>query len=548
MMGEHELYPPPNFRSPAEPPPSSPSSSSSSVHWRPQHQNQMKFEASRDWSWTQPAPAGLWSSPSPVHYHGQQQFTGHHHHHRQQQGGKKKQKGAEFSHFCDTCDRVFKNQHKYDEHISQHVKCSVDDCNYTAHEKLVKIHWRNNHAPGAKRIKLDTAEEIVRWREERRKNYPTLRNVEKKLKLMEMKEQRGDVLENAQFGRMKSYSRGRGGPYRGRGFNRRNEGVNERFQLERSETGQHTPLKRPHVDTDPLGALANSDTESDKEDSVQQNQAGVSVAPKNVTSALGSLMSSYGDGMTTSESEADIDEAVVLRAGQAVQKNKDFLAAHPVPVQKNTSQHEEKPADGPQPSHHAPAGRGRGSRGRQGVRGRRGGHGNISEPRQHRPTLLEMLLAPDIRHERNVVLQCVRFIVRNGFFGLAAKDCHENTTDSTRDEGEHNRATDEYVTRDESELTQTDSWSSQSQEELKTAVCQLSPVMSQRSDTRNTDTCDVRDVHEMDGVSCQSPVKAQRPSEFLQLFAHSLVCEEPDERQPNENSPDVTDECQNTST
>ncbi len=47
------------------------------------------------------------------------------------------------------------------------------------------------------------------------------------------------------------------------------------------------------------------------------------------------------------------------------------------------------------------------------------------------------LLAPEVRHERNVVLQCVRFIVRSGFLGLAAKDSGEigvsvNTSDEEK--------------------------------------------------------------------------------------------------------------------
>ncbi|XP_053959675.1 FMR1-interacting protein NUFIP1 [Anastrepha ludens] len=36
-------------------------------------------------------------------------------------------------------------------------------------------------------------------------------------------------------------------------------------------------------------------------------------------------------------------------------------------------------------------------------------------------TLLEKLLAPDIRHERNVLLQCVRYVCENNFFGIGEK-------------------------------------------------------------------------------------------------------------------------------
>lgn len=46
-------------------------------------------------------------------------------------------------------------------------------------------------------------------------------------------------------------------------------------------------------------------SDSEKEESVKEIKAAISVVPKNMTSALGSLMSSYGEEMTESESDKD---------------------------------------------------------------------------------------------------------------------------------------------------------------------------------------------------------------------------------------------------
>jgi len=260
------------------------------------------------------------------------------------------------------------------------------------------------HAPGMKKIKLDTPEEIARWREERRKNYPTLANIERKKKLKLEKEKRGAVLTTTQYGKMKGMSRhSQMAKIRspGRHHKWKNDRVGQKAAIGSGNCLRDSkPEDLPEANADPLGVLVNTDSESDKEEKPPRT-----VIPKEVTPALCSLMSSYGD-LSGSESEPEETpiktEADILVEDEVLHSNTPKGPSPSVKVTARKYESKKKSFKRTNPK-------------------RKKDYHNyqtLFEPRTHHPYLLEMLLAPDIRHERNVILQCVRYIIKKDFFGL----------------------------------------------------------------------------------------------------------------------------------
>lgn len=380
--------------------------------------------------------------------------------------------------WCEPCDSDFPTGEQLAAHRAQHQRCSVDGCQFEGHAQLVSRHVQQQHTSGLfERIKnLQTPEEIERWREERKRRYPSSKNVALRQQIQEARQKRGERLEpqsSQRFGdkadrrqppgatksdvATKNDGHNAGGDVTANGKNKR--------RRKRNKTGQKDAAA---VMLDEVAKLGDAVEEVNCGLPMFRGTSGMKGYRKpevKVANALSGLLGAY-DSEESEEVTSEEEAAEVLMPGEypVLESSSECTEADGL-VEKNEEIHEQKndveteqietipdenieepieddDADNgppeedaverisslPEMPEHAtetPATTKRpsnenntASSASAAKRSKTTMSLDLSRRYRNQNTMLEKLLQKDIRHERNVLLQCVRYVVEQKFFGI----------------------------------------------------------------------------------------------------------------------------------
>ncbi|KAI4477715.1 hypothetical protein M0804_012543 [Polistes exclamans] len=322
--------------------------------------------------------------------------------------------------YCEVCDREFKTDEKLAEHVSTHKLCGIDGCTFSANNLLVDKHIKMQHRTGLyERMKnVSTPEDIQKWIEERKRKYPTKVNIEEKHKMDIKKIERGEIIRQVNK------------PIHSRKNNQQTNTNNVKKQkrnkwqipkdqntlpvietyrgltqfsgtacLEDDNFNKSENINEEHLETkciNEIKQIENTFNISDEEDALIENNS-ISNPIKN--NSLCSLIADYGSEeeegpqeipikkLANHSNETNITETVSsnntkCNASEKSDKKKKEKENKPLSIQNNVISKQKK-------------------------------YKNSSSI-----NLLRKLLAKDIKHERNLIFQCIKYIASNNFFVL----------------------------------------------------------------------------------------------------------------------------------
>lgn len=271
-----------------------------------------------------------------------------------------------------------------------YTQCPVDECYFSGPQHTVEQHFLHHHQSKIyDRVKrLSTPEEIAAWREERRKRFPTTAK-----RISDQKLASGKVLE---FSAHKS-------------INNTNEVHSEtgdkdncnKCSIARSNnsTSAAVPTSLPATESPKVNALASILTlyasDEELEDEPDKTPVDDQLVLENTKENLNSIKDPEESTVSPTDNPSDQD------CNASDEAPEEVTISHKPPSETAWNKHRRanshlKTADPFRP-----------------IRGR------FTKRRPY--TLLEKLLEPHIRHERNVLLQCVRYICSTNFLGMLDK-------------------------------------------------------------------------------------------------------------------------------
>jgi len=302
--------------------------------------------------------------------------------------------------FCDRCDRSFRSQELLDIHISEHITCGIEGCPFMAHPKIVEMHVQMQHRTGMASMimNLTSPEDIQKWREERKKNFPSSTNIARRQAAQKEKLDRGEVLYEPKKrlerkGKKKQREQTRNDKGKRPDESKNITSCKAMPNLGKKENvfcQDEISFKKTEIKTATERVLSDGEIDSEAESKC--------TSPVN---ALSNFMDCY-----MSEGETEL-------AAPAVKK----IKVEPIPIE-----HPKEKKDKPRRQQNRKKNKGRESQNRNEIESDGKKSQAIAQSiHPKRLTLLQKLLEKEIIHERNVVLQCVHYIVQQNFFGIGQK-------------------------------------------------------------------------------------------------------------------------------
>lgn len=336
--------------------------------------------------------------------------------------------------WCDLCERSFKNPQQLKRHIDEHEKCCFEGCIFEGHSGLLKKHIEMQHNSGffSRIIKIESDEDIEKWRAERKKRYPTMANVEARRLAQEQRMKRGERLdkEKNRFG--KTSDRHRAREFISQDKNNRNRNHNK-TRRPRNRKNKN-PAENEVKDNEIYEKNEVNSTKISEETSKPQN--------KDQINPLSSLIGAYITSTDDEEEEGNGVQKPIEDNNGEVEASASFEMMKEIVNVENTLEKVEDGIEDEQPPDEQPIerkkekikcitnsnydGRKRPSdrsndQMKRAKIAKRATLLDMTKKIRNQNSLLEKLLQNDIRHERNVLLQCVRYVVENNFFSIGQK-------------------------------------------------------------------------------------------------------------------------------